>query len=256
MDFAGQTAGAVPTADAQVHLASGDKERMRKPLAVALISGGMDSAVALAMTLKEGFAAAGLHLNYGQKTEKREERAFHEICDFYGIRQRLVVSLPYFKQIGGSSLTDERIPVSTAGIDSSTIPTSYVPFRNAHGLSIAASWGEVLGASRIVIGAVEEDSSGYPDCREVFYKAFGKAIDLGTKPETKIEIATPVIHFSKAEIIRKGGELGVPFHLTWSCYQNEDLACGVCDSCRLRLKGFVQTGMEDPIPYKEKEIYA
>jgi 7-cyano-7-deazaguanine synthase len=154
-------------------------------------------------------------------------------------------------------LTDAKIPVSTSGIDSSAIPTSYVPFRNAHGLAIAASWGEVLGVSRLVIGAVEEDSSGYPDCREVFYKAFGKAIDLGTKPETKIEIATPVIHFSKAEIIRKGGELGAPFHLTWSCYQNEDLACGVCDSCRLRLKGFTQAGIEDPIPYKEKEkIYA
>ena len=229
---------------------------MRKPLAVVLISGGMDSVVALGMTIKDGFEPAGLHLNYGQKTEKREEQAFQKICDFYGIRLQMVVPLPYFAQIGGSSLTDEKIPVSTSGIDSSTIPTSYVPFRNAHGLSIAASWAEVLGASRLVIGAVEEDSSGYPDCREIFYKAFGKAIDLGTKPETKMEIVTPVIHFSKAEIVRKGSELGVPFHLTWSCYQAEDLACGVCDSCRLRLTGFAQTGMEDPIPYKEKEIYA
>jgi len=230
---------------------------MRKPLAVVLISGGMDSVVALSMTLKEGFVAAGLHLNYGQKTEQREERAFQEICDFYGIHRRMAVPLPYFSQIGGSSLTDEKIPISTSGIDSTTIPTSYVPFRNAHGLAIAASWGEVLGASRLVIGAVEEDSSGYPDCREVFYKAFEKTIDLGTKPETKIEIATPLIHFSKAEIVRKGSELGVPFHLTWSCYQNEDLACGVCDSCRLRLKGFAQAGIEDPIPYKKKEsIYA
>src|SRR5262245_47510078 len=193
MDFAGPTAGPFSTADAQIHLASGDKGRMNKPLAVVLISGGMDSVVALAMTLKKGFDAAGLHLNYGQKTEKQEERAFNEICDFYGVRKRLVAFLPYFKQIGGSSLTDEKIPVSTSGVNSSRIPPSYVPFRNAHGLSIAASWAEVLGASRLVIGAVEEDSSGYPDCREVFYKAFEGAIDLGTKPETKIELETPVI---------------------------------------------------------------
>ncbi len=229
---------------------------MNRPLAVVLASGGMDSVVALGMTVKEGFEPAGLHLNYGQKTEKREEKAFQQICDFYGIQKRLVVSLPYFKQIGGSSLTDEKIPVSTSGIDASVIPTSYVPFRNAHGLSIAASWAEVLGASRIVIGAVEEDSSGYPDCREIFYQAFEKAIYLGTKPESRIEIATPVIHFSKAEIVRKGCELGVPFHLTWSCYQHEDVACGVCDSCRLRLKGFTQAGVQDPIPYEEKKIYA
>jgi 7-cyano-7-deazaguanine synthase len=230
---------------------------MSKPLAVVLISGGMDSAVALGMTLKEGFESAGLHLNYGQKTEKREEQAFQQICDFYGVEKRLMVSLPYFRQFGGSSLTDEKIAVSTSGIDPTAIPTSYVPFRNAHGLSIATSWAEVLDSSRIVIGAVEEDSSGYPDCREVFYKAFEKAIYLGTKPKSKIEIWTPVIHFSKAEIVRKGSELGVPFHLTWSCYQNEDAACGVCDSCRLRLKGFAQVRVEDPIPYKEKEkIYA
>ena len=226
---------------------------MSKPLAVVLISGGMDSVVALGMTLKEGLEPAGLHLNYGQKTEKREEQAFQQICDFYGVEERLVVSLPYFRQIGGSSLTDEKIAVSTLGIDPTTIPTSYVPFRNAHGLSIATSWAEVLDSSRIVIGAVEEDSSGYPDCREVFYKAFEKAIYLGTKPESKIEIWTPVIHFSKVEIVRKGNELGVPFHLTWSCYQNDDAACGVCDSCRLRLKGFARARVEDPIPYKEKE---
>jgi len=225
---------------------------MSKHLAVVLISGGMDSVVALGMTLKEGFEAAGLHLNYGQKTEKREDRAFQQICDFYGITKRLVVAVPCFEQIGGSSLTDEKVPVSTSGIDSRTIPSSYVPFRNAHGLSIATSWAEVLGASRIVIGAVEEDSSGYPDCREVFYRAFEKAIDSGTRPETKIELAVPVIHFSKAEIVRKGTELGVPFHLTWSCYQNEDTACGVCDSCRLRLRGFAEAGVEDPISYQEK----
>jgi 7-cyano-7-deazaguanine synthase len=225
---------------------------MSKHLAVVLISGGMDSAVALGMTLKEGFEAAGLHLNYGQKTEKREERAFQKICDFYDVGARLVVALPYFKQIGGSSLTDEKMAVSTSGIDPTAIPTSYVPFRNAHGLSIATSWAEVLGASRIVIGAVEEDSSGYPDCREIFYQAFEKAIYLGTKPESKIEIWTPVIHFSKAEIVRKGNLLGVPFHLTWSCYKNEDVACGVCDSCRLRLKGFAEAGVEDPITYQEK----
>jgi 7-cyano-7-deazaguanine synthase len=228
-----------------------------KPLAVALISGGMDSAVALGITLKDGYETAGLHLNYGQKTEAREEKAFRDICDFHGVSKRLLVPLPYFRQIGGSSLTDEKIPVSTAGIDPGIIPTSYVPFRNAHGLSIAASWAEVLGASRIVIGAVEEDGSGYPDCREVFYKAFEQAVDLGTKPETRMEIYTPVIHFSKAAIVRKGAELGVPFQLTWSCYQNEDFACGICDSCRLRLKGFAEAGVPDPIRYKEKtKVYA
>jgi len=230
---------------------------MSRSKAVVLLSGGMDSVVALGATLNEGFEAAGLHLNYGQKTEKREERAFKEICEFYGIQKSLIVSLPYFRQVGGSSLTDEKIPVSTSGVDPKVIPTSYVPFRNAHGLSIAASWAEVLGASRIVIGAVEEDSSGYPDCREVFYRAFEKAIRLGTRPETKIEIFTPVIHFSKVEIVRTGTELGVPFYLTWSCYQSEDAACAVCDSCRLRLKGFAGAGVEDPISYKEKEkIYA
>ncbi|MGH8004194.1 MAG: 7-cyano-7-deazaguanine synthase QueC [Limisphaerales bacterium] len=230
---------------------------MNRSSAVVLVSGGMDSVVALGMALKEGFDTAGLHLNYDQKTEKQEESAFQQICDFYGISRRMVVALPYFRQIGGSSLTDEKIPVSTSGIDPTAIPTSYVPFRNAHGLSIATSWAEVLGASRIVIGAVEEDSSGYPDCREIFYQAFEKAIYLGTKPESKIEIWTPVIHFSKAAIVRKGAQLGAPFHLTWSCYQNEDSACGVCDSCRLRLKGFAQAGIDDPIPYKKKEkIYA
>lgn len=227
---------------------------MSKPLAVVLISGGMDSALALGMTLKEGFEAAGLHLNYGQKTEKREERAFQQICDYYGIGKRLAVDLSYFRQIGGSSLTDEKISVSTSGIDPKAIPTSYVPFRNAHGLAIATSWGEVLGASRIVIGAVEEDSSGYPDCREIFYKAFEKAMNLGTRPETKIEISTPVIHFSKAEIVHRGTELNVPFHLTWSCYQSDEAACGLCDSCRLRLKGFAEAGIEDPIPYQKKVL--
>jgi 7-cyano-7-deazaguanine synthase len=217
----------------------------------------MDSVVAFAITLKEGFEVAGLHLNYGQKTEGREVRAFQQICDYYGIGKRMVANLPYFRQIGGSSLTDEKLPVSTSGVDAKAIPTSYVPFRNAHGLTIAVSWGEVLGASRIVIGAVEEDSSGYPDCRQIFYRAFEKAMDLGTRPETKIEISTPVIHFSKAEIVRRGMELEVPFHLTWSCYQNEETACGLCDSCRLRLKGFGEAGIEDPIPYQKKvETYA
>jgi len=230
---------------------------MTKSLAVVLISGGMDSAVALGITLKEGFEVAGLHLNYGQRTQAREKKAFHDICNYYGISKKLAVSLPYFSQIGGSSLTDEKIPVSTYGIDPNVIPTSYVPFRNANGLSIATSWAEVLGASRIVIGAVEEDSSGYPDCREVFYRAFERAVDLGTKPETKIEISTPVIRLSKTEIVHKGTELGAPFHLTWSCYQSEDVACGICDSCRLRLKGFAEAGVQDPIPYKtEAKAYA
>jgi 7-cyano-7-deazaguanine synthase len=220
-------------------------------LAICLISGGMDSCVTAAIAAKENDEIAFLHVSYGQLTEKRERKAFGDIADFYNVEKRLDVSIEYLARIGGSSLTDDAIEVSDANLDSKEIPTSHVPFRNANMLSIAASWAEVLGAESIYIGAVAEDSSGYPDCRPQFYEAFEKAIDEGTKPETRIEIRTPVIHLSKAEIVKKGIELSAPLHLSWSCYRSEDLACGTCDSCALRLRGFEQAGARDPIFYKK-----
>jgi 7-cyano-7-deazaguanine synthase len=229
---------------------------MHKELAVVLVSGGMDSCVTASIAGHE-FRLAFLHVNYGQRTEERELRAFHALSDFFGAEKRLVVSIEHLKVIGGSSLTDASIPVPESGAEQSAIgdqqsavPTTYVPFRNAHLLAIAASWAEVIGARKIFIGAVEEDSSGYPDCREIFYQAFNKAIETGTKPETKIEIITPVIHLTKPDIVKKGLSLRSPLHLTWSCYQNSERACGRCESCLLRLKGFHEAGAEDPIPYE------
>ncbi len=217
--------------------------------AIVLVSGGMDSCVTTAIAREEADNLALLHISYGQRTEVRERRAFTEIADFYGVKNRLDVSIEYLARIGGSSLTDETIKVSDADLESKEIPTSYVPFRNANMLSIATSWAEVIGASAIYIGAVAEDSSGYPDCRPEFFDAFQKTIDVGTKRGTRIEIRTPVIHLSKAEIVEKGFELNAPLDLTWSCYRREDLACGTCDSCALRLRGFARAGHPDPIPY-------
>ena len=229
---------------------------MKKDLAVVLVSGGMDSCVTAAIANKTHRLAL-LHVNYGQRTEGRELRSFTEIADFYKAEKRLVVSIEHLKVIGGSALTDENIPVPDASdspsafrIPHSQIPITYVPFRNAHLLSIAVSWSEVLGANRIYIGAVEEDSSGYPDCREVFYQAFNRVIETGTRPETRIEIVTPLIHMKKAEIVKQGMELGAPLQLTWSCYQDNDRACGRCESCLLRLKGFHEAGCSDPISYR------
>jgi 7-cyano-7-deazaguanine synthase len=219
-----------------------------RPLAVVLASGGMDSCVATAIA-NANHRLAMLHVTYGQRTEQRELRAFHALADFYKAEHRLVCRLEHLRQIGGSSLTDPRMAVEPADLDRKDIPSSYVPFRNAHFLSIAASWGEVLGARRIFIGAVAEDSSGYPDCRPEYYEAFNRVIAAGTRPETQLEIATPVIHMRKSEIVRRGAELGAPFHLTWSCYQAEDVACGVCDSCALRLRAFEEAGLADPLPY-------
>ncbi len=218
-------------------------------LAVCLVSGGMDSCVAAAIARAENAEVAFLHVSYGQRTEARERRAFEDLADHFTIQKRLAVSIESLKAIGGSSLTDEKVPVTKANLTSREIPTSYVPFRNAHMLAIAASWAETLGARRIYIGAVAEDSSGYPDCRPEFYRAFQKAIDAGTRPETKVEIVTPVIHLSKAEIVRRGLELGAPLELTWSCYISEDWACGRCDSCALRLRAFAEAGTPDPISY-------
>ncbi len=226
---------------------------MKKDLAVVLVSGGMDSCVTAAIA-NEKYYSAFLHVNYGQRTEARELRAFNEIADFYKAGKRLTVSLEHLKVIGGSALTDENIPIPElvprpSSLVPPAVPSTYVPFRNAHLLSIATSWAEVIGATKIFIGAVEEDSSGYPDCRESFYQAFNKAIEMGTRPETRIQIVTPLIHMKKSEIVKKGLELKAPFHLTWSCYQNSEEACGKCESCVLRLKGFREAGVKDPIPY-------
>jgi 7-cyano-7-deazaguanine synthase len=224
------------------------------PLAVVLASGGMDSCVTTAMANLD-HRLAMLHVAYGQRTEARELRAFHALADFYHAEHRLVCRLDHLRQIGGSSLTDPDITVERANLERRDIPTSYVPFRNAHFLSIAVSWGEVLGARKIFIGAVAEDSSGYPDCRPEYYAAFNRVIAAGTKPETQLEIVTPVIQMRKSEIVRRGGELGAPFELTWSCYQGQDASCGVCDSCALRLRAFQEAGLEDPIPYTQRPRY-
>ncbi len=224
---------------------------MTRSLAVVLASGGMDSCVTLAIALKDHDVAV-LHARYGQRTESRELRAFNDVADYYGVSRRLVVPIDHLARIGGSSLTDRSIPVSPARLGGAGIPASYVPFRNANLLSIAVSWAEVLGAHVIYIGAVEEDSSGYPDCRKEFYDAFNAVIRAGTKPESDITVLTPVIGMSKADIVREGRALGAPFHLTWSCYSREDVACGECDSCALRLRGFRQAGVMDPIPYANR----
>jgi 7-cyano-7-deazaguanine synthase len=221
----------------------------RQSLAICLVSGGMDSCVTAAIANEENVEMAFLHVSYGQRTQSRERRAFDEIADAYGVARRFVASLDYLARIGGSSLTDESIPVAEADLNSRAIPSSYVPFRNAHMLAIATSWAEVIGARRIYIGAVAEDSSGYPDCRPEFYEAFNRLIEVGTKPETRVEVRTPVIRLRKSEIVRRGMQLGAPLALTWSCYSGDELACGRCDSCALRLRAFREAGVDDPIPY-------
>jgi 7-cyano-7-deazaguanine synthase len=227
--------------------------------AVVLLSGGMDSCVCAAIARERHGAGniALLHAGYGQRTQERERRAFEGIADFYGVSvaRRLVVQLDHFRAIGGSALTDAKIAVpenelGAAGAHGSAIPVTYVPFRNAHFLAVAVSWAEAMGAGAVYIGAVAEDSSGYPDCRAEYYEVFQKLVRVGTRPETDIKIETPVITLKKSEIIRRGLELGAPLQLTWSCYQNEDKACGACDSCLLRLKAFAEAGVADPIPYR------
>jgi 7-cyano-7-deazaguanine synthase len=226
-----------------------DKTDERARLAVCLVSGGMDSCVTAAIANEDNERLAFLHVSYGQRTQKRERRAFEELADFYRVELRLTISLDALSLIGGSSLTDLRIPVTTPNLQTKEVPTSYVPFRNAHLLSTATSWAEVIGAQSIYIGAVAEDSSGYPDCRPEFYNAFQRLAELGTRPETKITIRTPVIGMRKSEIVLQGRKLGAPLELTWSCYQATELACGNCDSCALRLKAFHEAGMVDPIGY-------
>jgi 7-cyano-7-deazaguanine synthase len=226
-----------------------EPEEAQSGLAVCLVSGGMDSCVTAAVANEDSDGLAFLHVSYGQRTEDRERRAFEEVADHYSVKQRLVVSLEHLAQIGGSSLTDNDIAVTSANLSGPGIPTSYVPFRNAHLLSVAASWAEVIGARYIYIGAVAEDSSGYPDCRPEFYDAFQRVINLGTKPETHIEIRTPVIAMRKSEIVELGQRLNAPFELTWSCYTQSEEACGDCDSCAFRLRAFRSAGVRDPIPY-------
>jgi 7-cyano-7-deazaguanine synthase len=219
------------------------------PLAVVSLSGGLDSCVTAACARAMGFDLALLHADYGQRTQAREHRAFTDIGDFYGVGPRLVVDFNGLKQIGGSALTDPGIPLPAGDLERQGVPVSYVPFRNAHLLASCVSWAEVLGAEAIFVGFVEEDSSGYPDCREAFLRAFETAANLGTRPETRLAFHAPLLHLRKSAIVKLGRELGAPVHLSWSCYQSEEEACGVCDSCLLRLRGFREAGDADPIPY-------
>lgn len=215
---------------------------------IVLVSGGMDSLVCAALAAEACDEVYFLHLNYGQKTEARELKSFKQLVEFYQPADTMIVDISYLKEIGGSSLTDDSIRVKDY-TGKAEIPDSYVPFRNAHLVNIAVSWAEVMGANLIYIGAVEEDSSGYPDCRESFYQALQKAVDLGTKDDTEIRLMTPIIHKSKPEIIKLGQKLGVPFQFSWSCYKHNEIACGVCDSCVLRINSFKKAGLKDPIKY-------
>lgn len=221
-----------------------------KELAVALVSGGMDSAVVASMVCRD-HEPAFLHLDYGQRTEARERRAFEALAGHFSVARRLVARVELLGAVGGSSLTDRSRPLSEARRGASEVPSTYVPFRNSHFLAAAVTWGEVIGARWIYYGAVQEDSSGYPDCREAYVDAFNRLIAEGTRPETRLRVVAPLIHLRKSEIVREGMRLGSPFHLTWSCYGDEERACGACESCLLRLKGFREAGFIDPIPYRE-----
>lgn len=220
-----------------------------KELAVVLLSGGMDSAVCAALAQRDSYEIAALHLNYGQRTQQKELECFENLCKHFGVKHTLVVDVSHLSKIGGSSLTDMNIEVPKAKLDNQEIPPTYVPFRNANILAIGVSWAEVIKARYIYIGAMEQDSSGYPDCRQSFFDAFNHMIKLGTKPETQIDIVTPIMNKTKEDIVRIGIELGVPFDYTWSCYKDNNEACGECDSCALRLRGFKQMNLSDPIKY-------
>jgi 7-cyano-7-deazaguanine synthase len=223
----------------------------RRPLAVVLVSGGLDSCVCLAEARRR-FATAVLHVNYGQRTQAREQAAFQAIADHFAIGKRLVVDLGYLRQIGGSSLLDPSRPVEKGLPEAGRVPSTYVPFRNAHILAVGVSWAEVLDAEALFIGAVQEDGSGYPDCTEQFYERFAAVVQTGTRPETQLTIHTPLIHLDKAAIVKRGLALGAPLHLTWSCYIESERACGQCESCRLRLRGFAAAGVPDPVPYLDR----
>jgi 7-cyano-7-deazaguanine synthase len=227
-----------------------------KPVGIVLLSGGMDSSVLAAFARREAHLAL-LHVNYGQRTEGKELSCFHAIGDHLGVPagHRLVVDIGHLAKIGGSALTDAAIDVPKANLDHDGIPVTYVPFRNAHFIAIAVSWAEVIGAKHVYVGAVEADSSGYPDCRPAFYESMNETIRLGTKPESGIVVKTPFIGLKKKDIILMGKSLGVPFEHTWSCYRDEAPACGVCDSCALRLRSFYEADVGDPIPYAVRPKY-
>jgi 7-cyano-7-deazaguanine synthase len=222
-------------------------EQKKKKLAVILLSAGMDSAVCASVAAQD-HALAFLHFQYGQKAAKKELECFYRLVDHFKPQKYLVVELSFFKIIGGSSLTSEEMKIPQPS-NTQEIPSTYVPFRNGVFLSLAVAWAEVIGAEKIFIGVNEIDFSGYPDCRKEFIQAFNQAANLGTKPETKIMIETPLIHLSKKEIVELGRKLNTPFHLTWSCYRETEKACGRCDSCQIRLKAFKEAGIEDPIEY-------
>jgi len=221
-----------------------------KKTAVILVSGGMDSALTAAIAVKR-YEPAFMHFNYGQRTSCGELKAFNDIARYFKVKKKLIADIGYLKKIGGSALTDRNIPVEEADLNRKSIPKTYVPFRNANLLAAAVSWAEVLGAQKIFIGAVEEDSSGYPDTTKKFYKDFNRAVKSGTKKESRIEIVTPVINMSKKEIVIQSYKYNSPVHLTWSCYKSNDIACGECDSCALRLRGFREAGIKDPVKYKK-----
>lgn len=223
--------------------------------AIVLLSGGMDSAVTTAIALSENDVVCALHLNYGQRTQERELKSFLDLCEFYKITEKLIVDISYLINIGGSSLTDKNMAVENADLNNKSVPNSYVPFRNANILTIATSWAEVIEANNIYIGAVQEDGTGYPDTRVEFFEAFEKVANFGTKPETMIKIKTPIINLTKSEIITKAKEFDVPLELTYSCYKSNDIACGECDSCAYRLRGFRLAGFDDPIQYLNRPIY-
>jgi 7-cyano-7-deazaguanine synthase len=227
---------------------------MDNELAVVAVSGGLDSCITTAIASKE-YNLALVHINYGQRTESKELEAFHKIADYFNVKKKLVIDFGHFQKIGGSSLTDKTISVTKADLTAIDVPSSYVPFRNANILSACVSWAEIIGAKTIFIGAVHEDSSGYPDCRPEFFRSFEETANLGTKPSTHIKIETPIIDMNKKEIIELGLKMKAPLELTWSCYSSESEACGVCDSCGLRLRGFQSLNVVDPIAYKEIPNY-
>lgn len=227
-------------------------DKSGRPLAIVALSGGMDSCVTAAVAARNNRLAL-LHVTYGQRTATRERRAFDEIADFYEVPddRRLLADIAYLADIGGSSLTDPTADVPPPDTGAAGVPSTYVPFRNTHILSIAVSWAEVIGAKQIYLGAVEQDRPGYPDCRAVYFEAAQRVVDAGTKPGTDIRVETPLLRMSKADVVRKGVELGAPLHLTWSCYRSEKLACGNCESCVLRRRAFSEAGVPDPIPYQD-----
>ncbi len=225
------------------------KKEQQIKKALCVMSGGMDSTLSAYMMKNDGYEIVAVHFNYDQRTQGKELKCFNNICDVLQVKEKYILDLDFFKQLGASALTDKSIDIPIGGVEEG-VPVTYVPFRNGIFLSMAAAIAEKEGAEVISIGVVEEDSSGYPDCRESYIKSMQESINLGTKDETEIEIKMPLVHLQKSQIVQESLKLNVPLHLTWSCYKNEDRACGVCDSCRLRLNGFTVAGEKDPIEYE------